>query len=278
MKKFSAMTKAELLEYLDGEPQDVYQAVNAVMARVGYVQKEETKALPYSFASEPAFIKAVRPHMVDVGLVLYQSDCNLLNRTEFTSKKGTAGISMLFSFRWTWVHVPSGTSFDCTSIGEGMDYGDKAANKAMTVGLKYAMRQTLVIETGDDPDYTNSDEFARSAKLKEAQERKSKDTGMPLPEDIQRQENQWEKEIIDKIMDLQLVQARPHAVNILNNSIFLTTVEYGDLDVVNGVAYLLAWGYSKEKYPDDSTLERAERVNDGYGKFLDRAVETLGGS
>lgn len=274
-KDFKEMTKAELLEYLEGEPKDVYQALNAVMGRVGYVQKQETKDLPYSFASEVAFIKAVRPHMVDVGLILFQSGVELLDRTEFISKRGTAGISVLFAFWWTWVHAPSGTSFVCTSVGESMDYGDKAANKAMTVGMKYALRQTLVIETGDDPDYTGSDQFERE--LKQAQERKADETGLPVPGKNDRAENQWEKKAVDAIMDLQLVEAKPHAVNILNNSVFFSTVAYGDLETVDAVAYLMAWEYSKEKYPDDDTPARAKRVDEGYGKFLEKAAEALGG-
>ena len=150
------------------EPKNVHEAINMVMGRVGYVQKE-TKGLPYSFASESAFIKAVRPHLVDVGLVVYQSDVELIERNEFTSKKGAAGINILAKFTWTWVHTISETSIQVTSIGEAADYGDKAANKAMTAAMKYNLRQTLVIETGDDPDYTDSKEF-EMAKERKAEE------------------------------------------------------------------------------------------------------------
>ena len=149
------------------EPKNVHEAINMVMGRVGYVQKQDAKGLPYTFAGEAAFIKAVRPHLVDVGLVVYQSNVELLGRYEFTSKKGAEGINILAKFTWTWVHAVSGTSINVTTIGEAADYGDKAANKAMTAAMKYNMRQTLVIETGDDPDVTPSTDFERTKEKKE---------------------------------------------------------------------------------------------------------------
>ena len=149
------------------EPKNVWEAINMVMGRVGYVQKQEAKGLPYSFAGEAAFIKAVRPHLVDVGLVVYQSDADLLERHEFKSKSGALGINLLFKFEWTWVHAVSKTSIVVTSLGEASDYGDKAALKTQTAAMKYNMRQTLVIETGDDPDVTPSTDFERTKEKKE---------------------------------------------------------------------------------------------------------------
>ena len=148
------------------EPKNVYEAINQVMGRVGYVRKESAKDLKYTIATEAAFIQAVRPHLVDVGLVVYQSGVELLERSEFLSKSGTQGINILARFTWTWVHAPSGTSIEVTTIGEASDYSDKAANKAMTAGSKYNLRQTLVIETGDDPDVTPSEEFEREEPAK----------------------------------------------------------------------------------------------------------------
>jgi len=148
------------------EPKNVHEAINQVMGRVGYVQKESAKDLKYTIATESAFIQAVRPHLVDVGLVVYQSGVELLERSEFLSKGGTQGINILAKFTWKWVHASSGTSIEVTTIGEASDYSDKAANKAMTAGSKYNLRQTLVIETGDDPDTTPSEEFERERPVK----------------------------------------------------------------------------------------------------------------
>jgi hypothetical protein len=52
---------------------------------------------------------------------------------------------------------------DIQTLGEGSDTGDKTLNKCMTAAYKYAIRQTLMISTGDDPDAIPSNE-TRSTK------------------------------------------------------------------------------------------------------------------
>lgn len=265
--KTAPAKKAKPKEQEIPEPKNVHEAINQVMGRVGYVQKEESDKLKYTFASEPAFIRAVRPHLVDVGLIVYQSDVEPLGRDEIVASSGSIGINVRYKFEWTWVHVTSETSITVTSIGEGTDWGDKASNKAMTAAMKYNMRQTLVLETGDDPDYTPSDEFERAKKREEEERKRGKKAD--------RVENQWEEDVIEAIMDLELAQAKPHAVNRLNKSIFMT-IPYGELTTVDGVAYMLAWEYSHEKYPDDDTDKRAARVDAGFTKFMPQARELLG--
>lgn len=141
------------------EPKNVYEAVNHVMQQVGYVQKEESVKLKYSYASEPALIRAIRPHMVEVGLFVYPSSMTELPAEPFTSKQGSVINVSKLAATYTFHHAPSGTEFLVSVIGKGMDTGDKDSNKAMTAAFKYAIRQPFMIETGDDPDKTSSEEF-----------------------------------------------------------------------------------------------------------------------
>ncbi len=53
---------------------------------------------------------------------------------------------------YEWRDAESGDTLTVQSIGEGMDAGDKATNKAMTAAYKYMVRHTLAISTGDDGD------------------------------------------------------------------------------------------------------------------------------
>ena len=55
-----------------------------------------------------------------------------------------------------------GSKVSCTVIGEGMDTGDKATNKAMSIAFKYACFQTFCIPTEDmdDPDAERPEETA----------------------------------------------------------------------------------------------------------------------
>ena len=281
-------TKAELVELALSlgedavvtdwpEPENVHQAINQLMGRVGYVQKEQSQGLNYSFASEPAFIQAVRPHMVDLGLTIRQIGVEPIEFETYQTKKGSTAFSRIYEFVFEWVHTPSGTSMTVTAVGEGTDYGDKASNKAMTVALKYALRQTLLIETGDDPDQFSSDDFERGREEKLRQ-------GFPENGDGQlpRKANQWEKEVVDTIMETYATSmeiAKPHVVNVLNNSLFVNSVPYGQLIPLVGLAYVLAWQEAKSKYPDDDTPARAVRVNVNWEKikegFLDTARVTI---
>ena len=49
-------------------------------------------------------------------------------------------------------YAEDGTFVEAITVGEGMDSGDKASNKAMAIAMKYAMFQVFCIPTGDDPD------------------------------------------------------------------------------------------------------------------------------
>ena len=139
---------------------NITEAINAVMAEVGYVQKQRTGTLGYSFAGEAALIEALRPHMVEQGICCYVAGVRDVVREEYTTSKGaTMNLTRLIA-TVRFVHAPSQTSIDTEAVGEGADTGDKGANKASTGAYKYALRQTFCIETGDDPDGFPSQEKA----------------------------------------------------------------------------------------------------------------------
>ena len=156
----STIRKPEVQE--SESPKNVYEAINKVMREVGYVQKQESDQLRYSYASESAFIKAIRPHMVEAGLVIYPIAMTEIPTEPFTSKAGTVINVSMINVTYRFHHAPSETNFDVNVVGKGMDTGDKDSNKAMTVAFKYALRQTLMIETGDDPDATGNGDFERA--------------------------------------------------------------------------------------------------------------------
>ena len=150
------------------EHKDIGQAIAAVMAEVGYVQKETTAALRYSFASEAGLIHALRPAMVKHGIFCYVSDVLDVKQDTFETAKGSVLNRATVRGTVLFTHAPSGTSIDAHATGEGMDMGDKSVNKASTGMLKYALRQTFLIETGDDPDAFSSEEQEQVAPVKSA--------------------------------------------------------------------------------------------------------------
>jgi hypothetical protein len=132
---------------------NIYEAINRVMCRVGYVQKESSPNLKYKFASESALIAALRPCMVEEGIVMLPVGYdNVVVEYYTTGDRGTRMTNTTVTGHFRFIHAPSGTSVDVFTRGEGADSGDKSNNKAMTDAFKYCLRQSFIIETGEDPD------------------------------------------------------------------------------------------------------------------------------
>jgi hypothetical protein len=155
---------------------NIHEAILAVMKEVGYVQKEANPALRYSYATEAALIRALRPAMVKHGIYCYVLDLPSMAQDAFTTKQGTVMNRTITHGVVRFVHAPTDTHIEVHASGEGMDTGDKSANKAATGLLKYALRQTFLIETGDDPDETPSEIQERTPKPKEVKQTASKPT------------------------------------------------------------------------------------------------------
>lgn len=151
------------------EHKNIHEAMAAVYARVGYVQKERAKkdTLPYTFASERALIEALRPAMVEAGITMHVVRVESFTREVFTSKSGTPFNVSVLALTVRFTHALSQTHVDVESVGEGADSGDKSTPKAMTGAYKYALRQTFCIETGDDPDEHSSEQMERRTTVKE---------------------------------------------------------------------------------------------------------------
>jgi len=137
---------------MTAEVKDIHTAITAIMAQVGYVQKERKGGLAYSFAGEAALIAALRPWMVEQQVYAYVFAVLNKKVEHYETSKGTAMTSTTLDGVIRFVHAPSGTFIDSFATGEGADAGDKSSNKALTGAYKYALRQTFCIETGDDPD------------------------------------------------------------------------------------------------------------------------------
>jgi hypothetical protein len=141
------------------------RALNLVMAEVGYVQKTGTMQGParYSYAREADFIAALRPAMVKHGLCMLPRAVEVLTAEVVHTSAGKPANRVVVRTTFGLLHAPSGETLIVQALGEGQDVGDKATNKAMTGAMKYALRQSFCIETGDDPDDTPSQQQERAA-------------------------------------------------------------------------------------------------------------------
>lgn len=166
----------------DTAPKNIDEAIAAIYHEVGYVQKKRGGTLNYAYAGETALIEALRPAMVEHGITIRCISAEGFSRERFAvTKNGYENnhyfVTAVFTFRFT--HATSQTHVDAAAIGEGFDSLDKASYKAMTGALKYALRQTFLIETGDDPDkYQGNGIDDRTEEQKRADERAEKERGV----------------------------------------------------------------------------------------------------
>ena len=157
---------------------EIHDAIAAVYAKTGYVQKQSKPSLGYSYAGEAALIAAIRPELVNNGIYVSVVDVSDVEHETYQTKNNTMNrVTLKAVIRFT--HAPSQSYIDVVALGEGADVGDKATNKALTGAYKYALRQTFCIETGDDPDGESS----------EHQERAPRYEGREVPPDIERNFN-----------------------------------------------------------------------------------------
>jgi hypothetical protein len=138
----------------------------AVMAAVPYVRKHKAEHLNYSFAGEADLIASLRPAMLANGLTVAPIGVAVLEQGRYQTLKGGLLNHVVAAVTYRLTHAPSGESEDCQVLGEASDAGDKAAPKALTGAYKYFLRQTFLIETGDDPDrYASADQEAAPANM-----------------------------------------------------------------------------------------------------------------
>ena len=142
---------------------NVYEAILAVMQESEYVQKERKGQLNYSVKSEEAVLKELRPYIVKHGLVILPVEIKDIHHSQIEKTNSRGNVSIWKGTKAThvfrFVHAESETLVDVSVFGEGEDVGDKSCNKSMTVAKKYALLSSFLMITGDDPDYTSSEEM-----------------------------------------------------------------------------------------------------------------------
>lgn len=114
------------------------------------------------------------------------------DRQKIAYKSGTEGVSVVLRVKYTFYSTGDGSSVSCTVVGEGMDSGDKATNKAMSAAHKYALLQTFIIPTDEPKDSeVDNHEVARSSQppIHEPQEMFAATTSVPTQSKVSK--GQW---------------------------------------------------------------------------------------
>ena len=127
-------------------------AIAAVMGAFRGVEKTgNNKFHNYKYASDADLLWTLKPLMAQHGLAFVLVSFQESPSVEVKTSKG--GIERLIDVRATYrIAHTSGEWMTVTAPGSGQDPGDKAHYKAMTGAMKYALRQTFAVPTGDDPE------------------------------------------------------------------------------------------------------------------------------
>lgn len=137
-----------------------------VMDAVGYVQKGGTNAAQgYKFVQASAVADKVRAELSRLNVAMTPTNIDVIS--EGLTPSGKQALLTL-RFTWTLTDGETGETISFQSIGTGADSGDKAAYKAATGALKYALLTGFLIPTGDDPEAdSKTDDEVIAAKAKD---------------------------------------------------------------------------------------------------------------
>lgn len=127
----------------------IYAAIPAIIAEVGPVGKTtKNQQQGYMYRSADDISDALHDALGTHGVF---ATCKVedLVRSERASKSG--GSLQVVTLKATYTfHAKDGSSVSTEAIGDGMDSGDKAVNKAMTAAYKYALIQTFAMMGHED--------------------------------------------------------------------------------------------------------------------------------
>lgn len=124
----------------------ILAALNAVMADIGPIAKSSyNEQQKFNYRGIEAVLNALQPLLIKHKVIVVPTVIEH-TREERTSRQGSALTYSVLTIKYDFI-AEDGSFISTTIIGEGMDSGDKASNKAMSVAYKYACFQVLSIPT-----------------------------------------------------------------------------------------------------------------------------------
>jgi hypothetical protein len=138
------------------ETKKILNLIPKIMGEVGAIEKKRTNSTQgqgYKFRGIDDVYAALQPLLSQHG-VFYAPEVLEQTREERQSKSGGQLLYTILKIKFTFF-ADDGSSVPVVTIGEAMDSGDKSANKAMSVALKYALLQVFCIPTEEPKDTEN---------------------------------------------------------------------------------------------------------------------------
>ena len=133
----------------------IYAALNAIMNDIGSIGKDrQNQQQHFMFRGIDQVMNTLKPLLAKHQVNIIPEVVDMKREERRTGSGGTLMYSIL-TVKHHFV-TTDGSEVVSTTIGEGMDSGDKASNKAMSIAFKYACFQVFCIPTEEmakeDPD------------------------------------------------------------------------------------------------------------------------------
>lgn len=131
---------------------NIYESISRVMTEVPAIAKaKDNKQQGFKYRGIDDVMNALQPLLAKNKVFVVPQVLEQI-REERVSSKGGKLFYTILKIKFTF-YAEDGSFVEAITIGEGMDSGDKASNKAMSIAMKYALFQVFCIPTElDDPD------------------------------------------------------------------------------------------------------------------------------
>jgi hypothetical protein len=135
-------------------PGEIHTRMLAVMAAIGTVGKDRMNTFHrYAFRGIDDMYNAVQPAMVAHGIYCTPRLVDkMIARVQTQENKPAVHAILTVDHHF---FAPDGSTVVTRTVGEAIDTGDKACNKAMSAAYKYALMETYCIPTEGDNDAEN---------------------------------------------------------------------------------------------------------------------------
>lgn len=131
----------------------IYAAISAAMADISAIAKDKyNQQQGFKFRGIDDVMNALKPILTKNKIFTVPQVLEQTRESKVTTKGGELRYSLLkIAVRF---YTTDGSFVEAVTLGEGMDSGDKASNKAMAIAYKYALFQVFCIPTEEttDPD------------------------------------------------------------------------------------------------------------------------------
>lgn len=197
----------------------IYAAISAAMADISAIGKDKyNQQQGFKFRGIDDVMNALKPILTKNKIFTVPQVLEQTREIKVTAKGGELRYSLLkIAFRF---YATDGSFIEAVTLGEGMDSGDKASNKAMAIAYKYALFQVFCIPTEEmtDPDgesYETKHETETQKKPEQPQQQsKSVENQTETPADYIKREC---RNIGMDVQELSRVRAALVEANIVRN-------------------------------------------------------------